>query len=147
MAEAAKDPIQPGVEPTPEEMAEFEKERDFYVTWARQNVRTSITYANDILRQLVTLNTALVGAASIFLNKDLMDPYFKKWTVLCFFIAFVIAFAGMLPHESTPKTRVYEIKTDKVAALEHKRRFIWAVAIVMALGFGFGALGLSSFLR
>ncbi|MFD2273724.1 hypothetical protein ACFS07_29065 [Undibacterium arcticum] len=55
-------------------MPNSKRRRNFYFEWARESIKSSIALANDILKQLVTLNTALLGGASVLLNEELIDP-------------------------------------------------------------------------
>jgi hypothetical protein len=60
MSNAIQESVVVGRAPTPEE-----KE---LVAWAAESARSSITRANDGLRQLVTLSTAILGGSAALLN-------------------------------------------------------------------------------
>ncbi|MFC3109148.1 hypothetical protein ACFQAT_22880 [Undibacterium arcticum] len=147
MTEAANSEIQHGTAPSAEENAEFQEEKKFYFEWARESIKSSIALANDILKQLVTLNTALLGGASVLLNEELIDPAGKFFIVFLFFVALIISFIGMFPYEApwreSLSEHLNEIKNDKSAALEHKWKYIRRAGTFMAFGFGVAIFGLA----
>lgn len=49
---------QQGRPPTEEEI--------FYSTWGRETVKNNINLCNDILKQLITISSALLGVMTIF---------------------------------------------------------------------------------
>lgn len=119
---------QQGRPPTEEEM--------FYINWGRETVKNNITLCNDILKQLITLSSALLGVTIIF-EKIVSEEVFKAFVLLSFFTSLVVAFLGVLPFENnvnidTPE----EIKAHKQKALAHKRRYLWISATCLVLGFG-----------
>ena len=131
-----------GSAPSAEEEQEFAKEVEFYRQWARENVKSSIVLANDVLKQLLTINAALLGAASILLNDNLIDPLGRVATVLAFFLALVVSFLGVLPFESPPQREVAKIRAAKIRALNHKRNLLAGAAGLMSLGFGIAIVGI-----
>jgi hypothetical protein len=124
-----------GTEPTEEEK--------FYMLWGLESLKNNISILNKILRQLVTLDTALLGGSIAFLNDDIINYSFKIWVVFLFFLSLIIAFIGNLPYESRVDLRKPQrIKEHKEKTFKHKRRYLWGSAIVLALGLGIAFAGM-----
>jgi hypothetical protein len=118
---------QQGQQPTEEEI--------FYTTWGQETVKNNITLCNDILKQLITISSALLGVSIIY--EDIVsNETLKIFVLLSFFICLIVAFIGLLPYENkvrldTPE----EIKTHKRNAFKHKRQYLWVSAMTIVIGF------------
>jgi len=121
--------------PTPEET--------FYADWARESIRHNLDLANDILRQLITLNTALLGGSVLFLDEHLVPSPLRFLAILSFLVALILSFLGVLPYEGQVDIRnITAVREHKQKAFRHKHAFLWYSAFGMALGFGFAIAGL-----
>lgn len=119
--------VQQGQQPTEEEL--------FYTAWGQETIKNNITLCNDILKQLITINSALLGVSIIYDN-IVSNDVIKILVLLSFFFSLIIAFLGVLPYEnrvlmSSPE----DIKIHKRNALKHKRQFLWVSAVAIIIGF------------
>ncbi|MCD7916285.1 MAG: hypothetical protein LUG96_14195 [Tannerellaceae bacterium] len=74
------------------------EEEFFYTTWEKETLKNNINLCNDILKQLITLSTTLLGVTIIF--DTIITVYFLKLLVMVlFFTSLIIAFLGILPYE------------------------------------------------
>jgi type III secretory pathway component EscV len=120
-------------------------EESFYTRWARETLKRNINLANEILKQLVTLNTALLGGSVLFLAENMMPGPLRFLAILSFFAALIVSFFGVLPYEAHLDIKnVTAIRNHKQRALHHKRKYLWGSALCSALGFGFVIAGLLS---
>jgi hypothetical protein len=109
----------------------------FYSTWGRETVKNNITLCNDILKQLITISSALLGVTIIF-DTVVTENYFKILVVFSFFASIVLAFIGLLPYERTVRLDTpADIKMHKQKALKHKRCYLWTSAFTLVIGFAF----------
>jgi len=118
---------QQGQPPTEEDL--------FYISWGYETVKNNIALCNDILKQIITLSSALLGVSIIY-DHIVSNETLKIFVLLSFFISLIIALIGLLPYENnvsldTPE----EIKTHKRTALTHKRRYLWSSAMFIVIGF------------
>ncbi|HWY12615.1 MAG TPA: hypothetical protein VN026_14880 [Bacteroidia bacterium] len=110
---------------------------NFYVTWGRETIKNNITLANDILKQLVAISSALLGVTIIY-EKVVSNEILKVCVLLSFLLALVISFLGVLPYEAKVQLNVpSDIKEHKRKALVHKLRLLWISAISLMVGFSF----------
>ena len=128
---------QQGLPPTQEEI--------FYTTWGQETVKNNITLCNDILKQLITISSALLGVSIIY-DHIVQSETLKIFVLLSFFISLVVALIGLLPYErkvslNTPA----DIKTHKQNALRHKRLYLWISAMSIVIGFALQILNTPSF--
>ncbi len=54
------------------------EEEEFYVAWGRETLKSNLVFANEVLRQLVTLSATLLGGSIAFLDASLIDVLFKR---------------------------------------------------------------------
>jgi hypothetical protein len=128
-----------GAKPTKEEEEQFldyeKKEHDYYAEWIRESLKTSINFANEVLRQLLTLCAALIGGSVVFLEKNLdSPPHLRTIVVLAFIAGLVCSFIGVTPYEHHATYDTKEFKREKIRALETKRRYIEWTCIFIAIG-------------
>jgi len=118
---------QHGIQPSEEDI--------FYVSWGRETVKNNITLANDILKQLITISSALLGITIIY-ERIIESGTLKVIVLLSFFSSLVVAFLGILPYEAKVQIAIpNDIKTHKTRALKHKSRFLWISAGLLIVGF------------
>jgi hypothetical protein len=109
---------------------------EFYVQWGRESLKNNITLANDILKQLISISSAILGLTIIF-EKIVVTELLRTLSLLSIFISLIIAFVGLLPYES--KVQPYspkDISDHKKKALKHKRSYLWVSAAFLNIGFG-----------
>ncbi len=118
------------------------EEDEFYIEWGRESLKKNIENAHGVLKQLLTLNTSLMGGSIIFLKPENIDSGFRIITLSLFLIALALAFLGILPHESNVSiVSPSDIKTHKQDALKEKRCFMCWCALFTACGLVFMAVG------
>jgi len=109
---------------------------EFYLSLAGDFVKNNTKFVNEVLRQLVTLNTALLGGTIAFMNKDVIRQEFKIPIIICLLGGLVIAFKGIFPYSGKISffnpLRVEVFNKD---ALDHKLRFIKQSGICSLIGF------------
>lgn len=131
-----------GENPTPLEEQELLKEEvrlktedDYYAEWALESIKSSINLANDVLRQLLTLSTSLIGGSVVLTESKLLYPPHLRFIVIVFFIAgLVYAFMGVIPYEHTYIRDIKEFKRAKVSALATKQKHINKSASCIFMG-------------
>lgn len=112
-----------------------EYDEKFYLDWGRESLKNNLTLANDILKQELATNTALLGIFIAFLDKQTLLPIYKLSSCVLFLIGIVISFLGLLPYEKMLYIDDPDgIRSHKKKALTHKRRYIWVSAIITFLG-------------
>jgi len=107
----------------------------FYASWGQETVKNNINLCNEILKQLITISSALLGVSIIY-DKIVSSEILKSFVLLSFFVSLIIAFIGLLPYENkvrldTPK----DIKEHKRTALKHKKQYLWTSAFSIVIGF------------
>lgn len=118
---------QQGQQPSEEEM--------FYVTWGQETVKSNISLCNEILKQLVTISSALLGVSIIY-EQIVTSETLRFFILLIFFISLIVAFIGLLPYENKVRLDTPgDIKEHKRKSLKHKRKFLWVSATTVAVGF------------
>jgi hypothetical protein len=118
---------QHGQQPTEEEI--------FYITWGQETVKNNITLCNDILKQLITISSALLGVNIIYDN-IVSSETLKIFVLLSFFVSLIVAFIGLLPYENNVRLDTPDdIKIHKRQALKHKRQYLWVSAMTIVVGF------------
>ena len=119
--------------PIGEPVSDFD---NFYLDWCRETIKNNISLSNDILKQLITLNTALLGVNIIF--ESIVFNHLLKFLILIFFfLSLIIALLGVLPYQNrivpfSPD----DIKNHKDEALRHKLKYLWTSATFLIIGFG-----------
>ncbi len=120
------------------------KEEDFYIQWGKETLKTNIENANIVLRQLITLNTALLGGSVAFLSQGEISKSWHGASMAFFFIGLIFAFLGSAPYESKVQLNMpNEIKQHKEKALKSKRCSLWESAIFTGTGLLIAAIGIS----
>lgn len=132
------DHVQPAAEEVGESRLSTQEEVDT-VDWARRVVRDSDLVAQDGLRQLVTLTTALLAGSAAMLDRSLLPNGVKAACVFCLLGALASALFGFLPSASRLSTcYLDEIEAARVRLL---RRKVWSLRAASAfLVFAFACL-------
>lgn len=115
----------------------------FYISWGRESLKNNLVFANEVLRQLVTLNSALLGGSIAFLDETIIAVSFKVWVIVAFFLSLIMSFVGMMPYEGSVDLRIpKQIKQHKEDALKSKRCYLWIAGILLGIGFGIALAGI-----
>ena len=116
-----------GLPPTPE--------GDFYVAWGQETFKRNLTFANEVLRSLLTVSASMLGGSAAFLHNQL-PPVALTLVAILFLVAMLVALVGVLPHEGQVDLRIPEaIRRHKKAALEKKLKFIEYASMFLIAGF------------
>ncbi|MEK7079562.1 MAG: hypothetical protein AAB929_05825 [Patescibacteria group bacterium] len=108
----------------------------FYTSWGQETVKNNINLCNDILKQLITISSALLGVTIIY-DKIVSSEVLKILVLLSFFGSLIIALIGLLPYENKVRLDTpNDIKEHKRTALKHKRKYLWTSAFAIVTGFG-----------
>lgn len=119
------------------------EDEEFYVLWGRETLKNNLAFTNDVLRQLVTLNTALLGGSIAFLDEKLISSTFKGGIVVLFFLSLITSFVGMMPYQHSVDLRLAEeIRQHKENAFRWKRYCLWVAGILLASGFIIALIGI-----
>lgn len=107
----------------------------FYLKWGRDSMKENIALANDMLKQLITLCTALLGVSLIY-DKIIVHETLKLVVICSFFFGLIISFLGILPFERridilSPS----QIKDYHHNALKHKMKYLWIASSAIVIGF------------
>jgi hypothetical protein len=116
----------------------------FYVEWARESLKRNLPFVNEVLRGLVTLDTALLGGSVLWLGPQIVPAWFRLAVVLCFLLSLAAAFWGMLPYTGTAvDLRCPDlIHKHKTEALRTKQFWVWVAAWCLIAGFAVALVGL-----
>ena len=119
------------------------EDNEFYVTWGRELLKNNLSFANEVLRQLVTLNTALLGGGIAFLNDTMIHPGFKQVIIVLFFLSLAVSFVGIMPYQGAIDARIpAEVKRYKEGAFRWKQRYLWTAGGLLVTGFLVSLVGL-----
>lgn len=107
----------------------------FYQEWGRETLKANIGNAIDVLKQLITINVALLGGAAVFLEGSDLAPASRALILFAFFVGLVSSLLGVIPTESEVDCRVpEEVKRHKSRALNQKRWFLGISAGFTVIG-------------
>lgn len=70
---------------------------DVYIELAGEFVMNNTKVANDFLRQLIALNSALITITIAFLTKEVINDRFKLPIIIAFLVGLVYAIKGAVP--------------------------------------------------
>ena len=119
------------------------EDEKFYIQWGREILKNNLVFTNDVLRQLITLNTALLGSSIAFLDERIIDLTLKKFIILFFLLSLIFSFIGVMPYGNSIDLRMpEEIKKYKETAFKWKRYCLWAASSLLAFGFLIALIGL-----
>ena len=118
-------------------------DEQFYLEWGYETLKNNFNLLNEVLRQLLTLDAALLAAAIGFLDKIKIPDWSKAFVLILLCASLVISFLGVLPYKGKVDLRKPEdIKLHKEKALASKRRFLWIAASLLFVSFVISILGL-----
>lgn len=110
-------------------------EEVFYQEWGRETLKANIGTATDVLKQLITINVALLGGGVAFLEGSDVGSIPRALILFSFFVGLVIALLGVIPTESKIDLRVpAEVKRHKSEALGRKRLCLGVSAAFTVFG-------------
>jgi len=119
------------------------EDTEFYLAWGRESLKANLKFANEVLRQLVTLNASLLGGSIVFIEEALIGNLFRWLAIAGFLLALVFSFLGMMPYEGSVSLRKPdEIRMHKSRALAQKRFCLWTAGYLMAMAFGIVIAGM-----
>jgi hypothetical protein len=106
----------------------------FYIAWARESLKNNINLCNDILKQTISIGSALLGMTLIF-DKVISESW-KIPVIFVSIVSLIVAFAGVFPfrsevHIDNPE----EIKIHKEKTLKRKRIYLIVSAGFLLMGF------------
>lgn len=112
------------------------KEEDFYLSLAGEFIKNNSKFVNEVLRQFITLNTALLAGTVTFINKEIINENYKIVVVFCFLISLIISFVGTIPYSGGVSfSDPHKVKTFSENALNYKLKFLKASGIISGIGF------------
>jgi hypothetical protein len=116
----------------------------FLIGLGDELVRRNLPYLNDVLRQLVTLSTALAGGSiALFKNDNLTAPGYRFTAIVFFLLALASAMYGMLPRAGVITRRAPNvIRSGLDNALNAKRTLCSACACFIVGGLVILLIGL-----
>jgi hypothetical protein len=107
----------------------------FYLDWGRESIKNNLKNTNDILKQLITISTAVLGLTIVFENIIKHDSL-RIVVLFLFFLSLIISFLGILPYgKKIQINSAEEIKEFKSKALKTKRLYIWFSGGMILSGF------------
>jgi hypothetical protein len=118
------------------------EEAEFYIAWGRELQKGGFVLINDSLKQMVTLNTALLGGGIYLLKDELIVPTARILAMIPFFFSLIVAFFGMIPSRiqldlSCPE----DIKDSQEAAMKSKMLKLSVAGFLLILGLVVAAIG------
>jgi len=121
---------------------EASEEDVFYAEWGRETFKNNLTFANEVLRQLVTLSSSLLGGAIAFLEKTNIPPTYIKVILIFLFLSLIASFLGLLPYEEVIDIRNPKlVRKFKRRALNIIRIFLYTSATILSIAFGVAIAG------
>jgi hypothetical protein len=110
----------------------------------KKMIENSLESVQEILKQLLTLATALLGGSVAFMNEQLMPLGFKAFVVLAFLASVGIAFWGMMPYpaENFSPNLVQSVPVVRSKALKWKLSRLKVGGLFLFLGFVVACAGL-----
>jgi hypothetical protein len=117
-----------GEEPTDESL--------LFISLGEEQIKRAVPFLNEVLRQLVTLSTALMGGSIAFLKADTpIHPTAKTSAAVLFLLALLAALFGVLPYRSTIRPLFpNDIKRSVQAAMVWKDRLVWLSSGFLVVG-------------
>jgi hypothetical protein len=135
MSEAIQEEVIVGREPTVEEQE--------LIDWANEAIRKGPTLVNEGLRQLITLDTALLGGSAALMGQGFLPAptACKALGVLFLLGSLWMALAGSLPRESLVNVNHIEaLRTARGRTIKRKMHYLrWSgrllvIAFAIVLG-------------
>jgi hypothetical protein len=73
----------------------------FYVKWARESIKQTVPYLNDLLQKLITLISALFAASLVAIKENIIDKWFGIGGAFVLLVALGMAITGIWPRTKT----------------------------------------------
>jgi len=116
--------------------AKLSESDKFYLSWGYESQKNNIKIVNDVLRQLITLNSAMIAGSIALLKSNLIGEQYTKAIILLFFVSLVTSFWGVFPFEgSFDIRRIDQIRKHKKRALKVKVTYMTVSGVLMVTGF------------
>ena len=111
-------------------------EDTFYLSWAEESLKNTLPFLNDVLRQLVTLSSTLLGGSIAFISINMIGPRYHYVATISFFLALITSFIGILPRRGSVSFQdISQNQHDLEAALNWKLRLCRIAGVLIAFGF------------
>jgi magnesium-transporting ATPase (P-type) len=124
------------------QVAPASEDEVFLVEWGREQFKSSVTVANDVLKQVITICSVLLTAAVGFLDRTGVA---RPWQVLVFALLLaplVLAFHALVPAEATVDVRDPDaLRAFRESILRQKRRALRWVTWLLVGAFACAMLG------
>lgn len=119
-------------------------EEQFYYQWGEETEKAIPGQLLDTLKQLVTLNTALIGGSLVGLREDLMPAGCRLVVVGFFILSLLAAMVGIVPGVQTfvPYNQPAAVRDHKQAVVARRASLIRAAAMFLIAGFAAVFVGL-----
>ena len=115
-------------EPTSEEL--------FYIKWGRETHKDNIGVLNNVLRQFITLDTALLAGLIAFFDKIEICKWIKVLSCALLMFSLLVAVFGIIPISRDLDLRRPDlIKARKKRVLIRKKRLMWISVSSFLLSF------------
>lgn len=115
-------------EPTSEDL--------FYIKWGRETHKDNIGVLNNVLRQFITLDTALLAALIAFFDKIEICKWIKVLSCALLMFSLLVAVFGIIPISRDLDPRRSDlIKAHKKRVLIWKKRLMWISVSSFLLSF------------
>src|SRR5262249_35474845 len=110
--------------------------------WVEDSQRRRITTANDGLRQLVTLTTALLGGSAALLGQAPLSLWSKAIGMGLLIFALIAALFGSLPRQECINRVIEEARELREKIVQRKLWWLYCSAALLVLAFITFLLGL-----
>ncbi len=116
---------------------------EFYIAWGRESLKNNISFLNDVLRQLLTIDVTLVAGSIVFINTKLLNSFFNIFFVFTFFGSLIAALLGIMPFGLIVDLRVPEdIRKHKTFVFTWKLKLTILAGGLLIVGFVFAFISL-----
>jgi hypothetical protein len=115
----------------------------FYVEWAKESLKATIPFMNDMLYKFTLLNVALLGGGLAFVGEETIGTGAKSVMILCFLVSLIFSLYGLRPY--TGEVNLYRadiVMRHKHEVAESKRRVLDVAGFFLAAGFVVALIGL-----
>ena len=107
-----------------------------YISWGFEIFKKKLDFANEFLRQLITLNVAIIGICIALIEKNIINSGIGKSIAIVFFISLITSFLGALPYEN----KIYldcpdDIKRMVENSFKWKRSCLWLASLLFFISF------------
>ena len=111
--------------------------------WGREQFKSSLGLANDVLKQAVTIISLLLTAALGFLDKVGVGRGWQVTTFVLLLVPLIVSFIGLAPVSIEIDIRDAEsVRTFRNAVLRKKRRALFCITWFLAAAFVSALVGI-----